>query len=53
VCRERGLECVDLAAKLPRDTSVFYDDCHFNESGARRVAEVLAEHLLGRAPFGP
>lgn len=51
VCRERGLECVDLAAKLPRDTSVFYDDCHFNESGARRVAEVLAAHLLGRAPF--
>lgn len=48
VCREMGLECFDLAAKTPKDTSVFFDDCHFNESGARRVARELADYLLSR-----
>ena len=48
VCRERGLDCVDLAAQLPKDTTVFYDDCHFNEEGARRVAKLLADHLRSR-----
>lgn len=51
VCRERGLECVDLAARLPRDATVFYDDVHFNEAGARQVAAVLAEHFRARPPL--
>ena len=45
LCREEGVDCVDLAAQLPKDTTVFYDDCHFNVSGCRRVAEVLADFL--------
>jgi lysophospholipase L1-like esterase len=36
---------VDLDAQLPRDTSVFYDDCHFNESGAKRVAAIISKQL--------
>jgi len=43
LARERGVECVDLAALLAGDDAAFYDDCHFNEHGARRVAEALAE----------
>jgi hypothetical protein len=35
-----------LASGLPRDMSTFYDDVHFNESGARRVASVLAEEMM-------
>jgi hypothetical protein len=35
------IKFIDLASQLPKDTSVFYDDCHFNESGARKVAEVI------------
>lgn len=46
VCRQRSIPCVDLAAELPRDGSVFYDDVHFNESGARQVADILARYLL-------
>ena len=30
-----GIELVDLAATLPKTTEVFYDDCHFNDNGAR------------------
>jgi len=44
-CREKGLECVDLAARIPRTTEALYDDVHFNEAGARMVAEVLDDHL--------
>jgi lysophospholipase L1-like esterase len=40
-----GIELVDLAAKLPKTTEVFYDDCHFNENGARLVAAALAEQV--------
>jgi lysophospholipase L1-like esterase len=47
-CRQiPGAVCVDLAAALPQDTTVFYDDVHFNEAGSRRVAEILAQRLSG------
>ena len=46
VCRDRELACIDLAAALPQDETVFFDDVHFNESGARRVANVVARSLL-------
>jgi len=45
VCRKRNLKCLDLASHLQRDTTVFYDDDHFNEGGARKVAEFIAGHL--------
>jgi lysophospholipase L1-like esterase len=45
VCRERSLECLDLASLLEKDTTVFYDDAHFNESGARKVAEALSKFM--------
>ena len=45
VCATRGVECVDLAAEIPRDPSLFYDDCHFTEAGARAVADALAGHF--------
>jgi hypothetical protein len=47
-CRETGAECLDLASALPRDTRVFYDDCHFNEGGARAVAAILARYYRDR-----
>jgi len=42
----RGVECLDLAGVLPRDTSVYYDDVHFNENGARLVARTLADYFI-------
>ena len=51
VCAEEGLDCVDLASLLPQDASVFYDDFHFNEGGAEKVANALAEQLMRWPPF--
>jgi len=51
VCQKRRIECLDIASMLEKDTTVFYDDVHFNESGARKVAEALSKYMLGRAPF--
>jgi len=48
VCSERSLECLDLASLLEKDTTVFYDDAHFNESGARKVAEALSKFMSVR-----
>jgi lysophospholipase L1-like esterase len=51
VCRERGAECFDLAARMPRSAEFFWDDVHFTEAGSRRVADLLAAHLLERQPM--
>ena len=47
ICADHALSCFDLAAILPSDTTVFYDDVHFNEQGARRVASALAPFVAG------
>lgn len=46
VCEEHSLHCVDLAKSVPRDTTIFYDDLHFNESGARYVASEITNAIL-------
>jgi lysophospholipase L1-like esterase len=51
ICRVRLVECIDLSSMLEKDTSVFYDDAHFNGSGARKVARVLSDYILSHAPF--
>lgn len=50
VAREEGTHCVDLASELPKDTTVFYDDCHFNDSGCEKIAQRLSEYLAGQIP---
>jgi len=49
-CDALGVPFLDVAADLADDTSVFYDDCHFNEHGAREMARVVAERWI--AAFG-
>ena len=51
ICEQHQVECIDLANRLPKDTTVFYDDVHFNESGSAQVAEILADYLMDREPF--
>jgi hypothetical protein len=50
-CNRLRLECVDLAAGVPRTVEFFYDDMHFTEAGAQRVADELGTYLRARSPF--
>ncbi len=45
VAEETGTPCVRLDLLLPREGGFLYDDCHFNEAGSRRVAEIVAPAL--------
>jgi len=51
VCQKRQVECLDLANKLTKDTTVFLDDVHYNENGSKEVTKVIFEYLISRAPF--
>jgi hypothetical protein len=51
VCEDRNVECVDLAARIPKDASMMYDDAHFTELGSRTVAQVIAEFLQQSPPY--
>lgn len=52
-CVEEGVECVDLASQIPRDTSIFYDDCHFGDRGSELIADRMSAALVRGAPFAP
>jgi hypothetical protein len=43
-CAAEGAECIDLSA-MDGDAALFYDDCHFTEAGASRVAQLVAAAL--------
>lgn len=43
VCAEKQVPCFDLASKIPKDASVFYDDCHFHDPGCKIVAVIVAQ----------
>ncbi len=45
VSRELGVELVDLARIILKNTDSFYDDCHFNENGAGLVTAAMSKHF--------
>jgi hypothetical protein len=45
VCTARALRCFDLAERIPRSTSFFFDDVHFTERGAAAVGTEVASFL--------
>jgi lysophospholipase L1-like esterase len=51
ICAELDVEFVDLSS-MSGIGEYFYDDCHFSEAGARRVAELVAAHFREHGP-GP
>lgn len=51
VCKDLGVECVDLASMLPKDTKHFYDDCHFGDETSKKIADIVAGAIRKGAPF--
>jgi len=45
VCRENKIDLIDLSS-LDGNSAVFYDDCHFTETGAREVARIVADWFI-------
>ena len=45
ICRQRAVECLDVATQLPRTPEVFYDDAHFTDHGAALLAELVSDHV--------
>ncbi len=54
IAKEEKVHLIDLASFTPKDTSVFYDHCHYNISGAQKIADILFPTLdsLIRSPKG-
>lgn len=52
ICERQRLDCIDLAAKLPKDAAYFCDDFHFSVEGASAVADIVAEQLLQARALG-
>ncbi len=53
VARAGEVPLIDLAARVPQDVTTFYDDIHFNESGAAAVARILARDLIASGALAP
>jgi lysophospholipase L1-like esterase len=51
VCAELGVECLELDRALERSGENYYDDVHFNERGAERVAAAWLARLAAHAPY--
>ena len=45
------IEYIDLTHLLPKDTTVFYDYCHFNISGNEQIADLVFEYLKASTDF--
>lgn len=50
VCAEHNLDCFDLAAAVPADTALLYDDVHYTEAGSALIGKLVAEHLRHTRP---
>jgi hypothetical protein len=51
VARAHEVEVVDLAAKVPKEESLFFDDVHLTEQGERLVGELIAAQLAQAPPY--
>lgn len=45
-CQKKGLYCIDLGNKLPKDVRYYYDQIHYTNAGAAKIAEILKPELI-------
>ena len=51
--RAQGGEACDIAPALPPTTQYFYDDCHYNENGARAMAKAIQACIVAAPKSAP
>lgn len=45
-CSERNIPLIDLGEKMPKDVSLYYDQIHYTNKGARTIADILYPEVL-------
>lgn len=45
VCAEKNVPCIDLAQEMPKNSLYYYDQTHYTNEGAEKVAEIVSEKL--------
>jgi lysophospholipase L1-like esterase len=51
--RAQGGEACDIVPALPPTTQYFYDDCHYNENGARAMAKAIQACIVAAPKSTP
>lgn len=44
-CAQKNVTCIDLASAMPKTTHFFYDEVHYTNAGAEKVAQIVTEEL--------
>ncbi len=53
VCREQGVEYIDVARLIKKNLTNFSDACHYTVAGSRALGRAVADYLASRPPFAP
>jgi lysophospholipase L1-like esterase len=46
LCKKENVESIDLGHQMPKDISFYYDQIHYTNQGAERIAQILAPQIL-------
>jgi len=46
LCKDMGVDCIDLAARMPKNSLYFYDNVHFTNAGAAKTAGIVSEGII-------
>ncbi|MFC2163234.1 hypothetical protein ACFLRF_06090, partial [Candidatus Altiarchaeota archaeon] len=50
VCRDRGVDCIDMEGAIPKNSTYFTDGIHFTEVGSRLFADRMYDQLKDLPP---
>lgn len=45
-CKAQGIPVIDLGRDMPKDLNLFYDQIHYTNQGARKIADILYPQVL-------
>jgi GDSL-like Lipase/Acylhydrolase family len=48
LCKERGVDCIDAAPVLPKDSTSFIDDVHLTDLGCDTVSDLVCDYFADK-----
>lgn len=46
LCSKENVPCIDLGRQMPKELSLYYDQIHYTNAGAERIAQILTPQIL-------